>query len=65
MSGYLISTHLAKENPMILFWSNKEISQVCVCFRKQRDTDLYITMAIIKTYQSKYILEVQDYLYST
>ena len=61
MSGYLISTHLAKENPMILFWFNKEISQVCVCFRKQRDTDLYITMATNKTYQNQnYILEVQD-----
>lgn len=62
MSGYLISTtHLAKENPTILFWFNKEISQVCVCFRKQRDTDLYITMAINKTYQNQnYILEVQD-----
>lgn len=61
MNGYLISTHLAKENPTILFWFNKEISQVCVCFRKQRDTDLYITMAINKTYQNQnYILEVQD-----
>ena len=51
--------HLAKENPMILFWFNKEISQVYVPFRNQRDINLNITIAIIKTTNKNYILDVR------
>ena len=56
---YFISMHLAKENPMILFWFNKEISQVYVPFRNQRDINLNITIAIIKTTNKNYILDVR------
>ena len=56
---YFISVLLAQENPMILFWFNREISK-STPFWKQRDINLNIMMAMIKATNKNYILEVHN-----